>query len=67
VKLHYLGGNCDIGPCPTLYETDRGTFVVQGFVVDDPEALETLQLPAGETAVEVPRELLLEFARETTQ
>lgn len=51
--------SCMDGDCPKLYETDRGTFVVQGFAVDDEAALATLQLPSGETAVEVPRALLL--------
>jgi hypothetical protein len=59
VKLRYVTGACKDGPCPTVYETDRGTFVVQGFVIENPEALGALQLPPGETAVEVPKDLLL--------
>jgi len=58
VKLRYIKGGCDNGPCPTLYETDRGSLIVQGYIVDDGEALEALRLPSGETAVEIPRELL---------
>jgi hypothetical protein len=54
---------CTGGTCPTAYLTDRGTAVVQGYVVDDPEALAALGLPAGETAVEVPVELLVEAAQ----
>jgi len=41
-----------------LYRTDRGTGVVQGYVVTDPEALATLDLSTGQTAVEVPLSLL---------
>lgn len=39
---------------PTLYKTDRGSWVIQGYVVDDPEALSAVKLPAGETLVEIP-------------
>jgi hypothetical protein len=41
-----------------VFETDRGTYVVQGSIVTDPEALATMELPAHETAVEVPASLL---------
>ena len=57
VRLQKIGG-CDDGTCPTLFLTDRGTYVVQGSIVTDPEALATMKLPAHETAVEVPAELL---------
>ena len=50
--------------CPTVYETDRGTFVIQGQAVTDPETLASLKnVLTGETAVEVPREVLLGAAR----
>ncbi|MDX6294103.1 MAG: hypothetical protein QOH50_3178 [Kribbellaceae bacterium] len=39
---------------PTLYKSDRGSWVVQGWVVTDPEALAALHVPAGETVVEIP-------------
>lgn len=59
MKLRFLGSTSDDGQCPTLYETDRGTIVVQGDQVTDPEALAQLRnvLP-GETFVEIPKELL---------
>lgn len=57
MRLRKIGG-CDDGTCPTLFETDRGTYVVQGAIVTDPEALGSVQLPAHETLVEVPAELL---------
>ena len=40
--------------CPSLYLTDRGTYVVQGWRVTDPEALAQLDIPDHETVVEVP-------------
>jgi hypothetical protein len=59
VKLSFLGSTSQEGQCPTLYATDRDTFVVQGWAVTDPEALGDLRdvLP-GETFVEVPKALL---------
>jgi hypothetical protein len=58
MRLTQVNGGCNDGTCPTVYATDRGTFVVQGAIVTDPEALTSVNLPAYETLVEVPRELL---------
>jgi hypothetical protein len=62
VKLTWLAGGSgqcnDSKTCPTLYATDRGTLIVQGYVVTDSQALADLKLPAGETAVEIPVSLL---------
>jgi len=49
---------CSGGTCPTIYATDRGTVVVQGERVTDHDALAAMDLPAHETAVEVPAWLL---------
>ncbi|KWW98767.1 hypothetical protein LI90_396 [Carbonactinospora thermoautotrophica] len=49
-----------------MYATDRGTFVVQGYVISDPQALRQLDLPEGENAVEIPAELLRSVARAVT-
>jgi hypothetical protein len=57
MHLTKLAG-CSGGTCPAVYATDRDTVVVQGAVVADPEALAALNLPAYETAVEVPASLL---------
>lgn len=43
---------------PTLYRTDRDSWVVQGWVVDDPAALAKLNIPEGETCVEIPDRLV---------
>jgi hypothetical protein len=59
MKLTFLRGTSDDGECPALYETDRGTYVVQGAAVTDPEALADLRdVLDGETFVEIPKELL---------
>jgi len=48
--------------CPSLYRTDRDTFLVQGWRVNDPETLAQLDIPAHETIVEVPVDVLAEIA-----
>jgi hypothetical protein len=60
VALTRLATVCGSGSCPTLYETNRGTYVVQGYVVG-PDA--GVEVPAGESLVEIPAELLAEVAR----
>lgn len=59
MKLQFLGTTSESGGCPTLYRTDRDTYVVQGDLVTDPEALAALRdvLP-GESFVEIPAELI---------
>lgn len=61
MQLTFLGTTSNSGSCPNLYATDRGTYVVQGARITDPEALTTLRergLPDHETAVEIPAALL---------
>jgi hypothetical protein len=68
MKLRLIADNgCTGGTCPTAYLTDRGTAVVQGYTLDDPEVLAQLGLPAGENAVEVPVELLIEAVRNAAE
>ncbi|MCT9929333.1 hypothetical protein N5079_03770 [Planotetraspora sp. A-T 1434] len=64
MRLRFLGSTSEAGACPSLYETDRGTIVVQGLELADVQArADLLHVLDGETAVEVPRELLVEIAR----
>src|SRR5437867_1212097 len=57
VKLTLLGSESYDGKSPTLYATDRGTCVVQGWRVIDLEVLAAMKIPNHETAVEVPMTL----------
>ena len=43
---------------PTLYRTDRQSWVVQGWVVNDSEVLTAMNIPPGETCVEIPDRLV---------
>lgn len=58
MKLTFLGSDSKTGDCPTLYATDRGTLVVQGWRLTDAEALDGMDIPDHETAVEIPAELV---------
>ena len=57
LKLQLLAGprGCSGGKCPTIYGTDRGTIVVQGYIVTEPT---DAQLGDGEALVEIPADLL---------
>jgi hypothetical protein len=48
---------------PTLYKTDRNSWLVQGWVVTDSTALAEMNIPEGETVVEIP-DRLVPFFRE---
>lgn len=63
MKLTLVAGDPESQPTnsPTLYKTDRGSWIVQGWVVDDADALATLNLPNGETAVEIPDRMIQFF------
>jgi hypothetical protein len=59
VALRFLGRETGRGGCPTLYDTGRGTFVVQGWRVTDPAVLAALgEVPGHETVIEVPKRLM---------
>jgi len=63
MKLTLIAGDPQSVPenSPTLYKTDRGSWVVQGWVVNDPEALAALNVPDGETVVEIPDRMIQFF------
>ncbi|GAA1555269.1 hypothetical protein GCM10009789_05890 [Kribbella sancticallisti] len=65
MELTLVAGDPDSVPqnSPTLYKTDRGSWVVQGWVVTDPDALAKLNLPDGETAVEIPDRMIQFFTQ----
>ncbi|WP_434445835.1 hypothetical protein [Lentzea sp. E54] len=52
---------------PTLFatdRTDRRTYIAQGWVVTDPEALAAIgPLPAGEAIIEIPEDVLRFYQR----
>jgi hypothetical protein len=46
---------------PTLYRTDRGSWIVQGWVVTEPDTLAQMTIPEGESCVEIPDRMIQYF------
>ena len=61
VNLDLVAELCGAGECPTVYRTDRGTLVIQGYRFDPADAGTTV--PAGEQMVEIPAELIAHYVR----
>jgi hypothetical protein len=66
IKIVHIGENCKGGACPTIYETDNNTFIVQGYVIDNKTKKE-LKLPTNEDAIEVPLEFLESFIKKSSK
>lgn len=64
LNLRSLFALCASGSCPTVYDSGRGTIVIQGYTVSADHA--GVALPAGEQLVEIPVELLRNAARGLT-
>ena len=62
MQLVPLAQTCRAGGCPTVFRTEDGDVVVQGYAVPAPQAPHGV--PAGEALVRIPRELLVEAARQ---
>jgi hypothetical protein len=61
MRLDQVRGSCEDGKtCPALHRTDRGTVIAVGQTVIDPDALRQLELPPGESAIEIPADLVAE-------
>lgn len=58
MQLRFLGKETTGGQSPTLYATDQDSYVVQGWIVSDPDVLANLDVAEDETVVEVYSRLL---------
>ena len=56
MALHFLGGDTGNAGSPRLYQEDCD-YLVQGYLVTDPELLAELNIPPGEAVVRVPGSL----------
>jgi hypothetical protein len=65
MRLTLIAGDPESVPdnSPTLYRTDRGSWVIQGWVVTDHEALTAMNIPDGETCVEIPDRMIPFFTQ----
>jgi hypothetical protein len=57
VKLRFLGKDSTPTNSPSLYATDQGSYLVQGWIVTDRATLARLAVGEDETLVEVPAAL----------
>jgi hypothetical protein len=66
MRVRLIGKDPESNPTgsPTVYRTDRGSWVVQGWDVTDPDVLAQMDIPAGERAVEIPDRMLQFFRQE---
>ena len=51
---------CGDGNCPTIYQTDRGTLLMQGYVLSTEEKTK-LNIAENEDIVEIPSDFLKSF------
>ncbi len=56
MRLTFVGKDPESNPTgsPTVYRTDRNTWIIQGWAVTDPGVISEMKIPEGETAVEIP-------------
>lgn len=64
MRIRFLGKETTQGDSPTLYATDRETYIIQGYLVTDPEILAKLDIPEDETCVEIYARLLPHLAKD---
>jgi hypothetical protein len=55
MKVRKIAGTCHDGACPTIYASETGSVIVQGYTVNRAEGM---TLAEGEQAVEIPADLL---------
>ncbi len=70
MRARFLGKDPDsqTGQSPTLFatdRTDRRTYIAQGWVVTDPQALADVgEIPPGEAIIEIPEHVLKFYQRD---
>jgi hypothetical protein len=66
MRLTLIGKDPESNPTgsPTVYRTDRESWIVQGWNVTDPATLSQMSIPAGESAVEIPDRMIQFFGQE---
>jgi len=69
MQLTFLGKETQGGNSPTLWVTDDGHYVIQGFTLDAEALGQVGVVPDGEAVIRVPKKLMrhLEEARGATE
>jgi hypothetical protein len=60
LKIVLYNPGCAGGDCPTVYQTDRNTFIVQGYKLSN-EDKEGINFKSDEDLIEVPIEFFKDF------
>ncbi len=65
MRLTFVGKDPESNPTgsPTVYRSDRGSWVVQGWQVTNPDTLAQMDIPAGESCVEIPDRMIQFFTQ----
>jgi hypothetical protein len=65
MHLTLIGKDPESNPTgsPTVYRTDQQTWVIQGWVIADPGVLAQMDIPEGETVVEIPDRIVHFFGQ----
>jgi hypothetical protein len=64
MRIRFLGKETEYRDSPTLYATERCTYLVQGWKVIDSEILAKLYIPESETVVEIYARLMTHLAKD---
>ncbi len=64
MHLTFLGKESRPNESPTLFATDQDSYVVQGYIITDPEILARIAVSDEETIVEVPATLMTHLAKD---
>jgi hypothetical protein len=64
MKIRFLGKETEHLDSPTLYATDRDTYLVQGWKVTDPKILAKLDVSQNETVVEIYARLIFHLVKD---
>ena len=64
MRLTFLGKDSVPDQSPTLYATECNSYVVQGWIVTDPQILALTSVLDDEALVEVPAKLMVHLAKD---
>ena len=64
MRLTFLGKESVPDQSPTLYATDDDSYIVQGWIVTDPQIVAAIVVADDETIVEVPPKLMVHLAKD---
>jgi hypothetical protein len=58
MRLRFMGRHSSPGNSPTVWDTDAGQYVIQGFELDPDTLAQVGDIPPGELVIRVPKDLM---------